>query len=371
MNALNTTPHLKPAATQDGRHAMASAAGEASPERVLELADAVGAVAAAKTRAIRDITGQTRILALNATIEAARAGEAGRGFAVVASEVKAVSQVVERMATEMQTELSAALDALRALGARMAEEVRGQRLVDLSLHAIETIDRNLYERTCDVRWWATDSALVEAASDPAPARLALAEKRLGVILSAYTVYLDLWLCSAEGRVIAHGRPGRYGDVRGLDVSRESWFGAAMASATGDDYAVADVARVPALGGAASAAYAAALREGGEARGRPIGVLGIHFDWAPQAQSVIDGVRLSPAEAARSRVLLLDAAGRVLAASDRRGVLEERVALGAAPGQASGCRQEPGGRVVAFHRTPGYETYRGLGWCGAILQEKAR
>jgi hypothetical protein len=360
MNAVN------PVSAATDRQASA-VEEDASPERVLELADAVGAVAAAKTRAIRDITGQTRILALNATIEAARAGNAGKGFAVVASEVKAVSQVVERLATEMQTELAAALDTLRAVGARMAEEVRGQRLVDLSLHAIETIDRNLYERTCDVRWWATDSAVVDAAADPTEAALALAEKRLGVILGAYTVYLDLWLCSIDGRVIAHGRPERYPGVRGLDVSREAWFTSAMQSASGDDYAVADVARVPALAGAACATYAAAVREGGEARGKPVGVLGIHFDWAPQAQAVIDGVRLSPAEAARSRVLLLDAHGRVLAASDGRGVLEERVSLNMTPGQMRGCRQEADGTVVAFHRTPGYETYRGLGWCGAILQ----
>ena len=34
-------------------------------------------------------------------------------------------------------------------------------MVDLALNAIEFIDRNLYERTCDVRWWATDSAVVD------------------------------------------------------------------------------------------------------------------------------------------------------------------------------------------------------------------
>ena len=26
----------------------------------------------------------------------------------------------------------------------------------------DLIDRNLYERTCDVRWWATDDSLVQA-----------------------------------------------------------------------------------------------------------------------------------------------------------------------------------------------------------------
>jgi hypothetical protein len=337
----------------------------ATPERVVELVETAAALAAAKARAIQAITSQTRILALNATIEAARAGELGRGFAVVAGEVKAVSAEVARLAAEMETELRGALEGLRDLGTRMAAEVRGQRLTDLCLNAIEIIDRNLYERTCDVRWWATDSAMVDCCTSPDTARVAEAESRLGVILSAYTVYLDLWIASPEGRVLAHGRPGRYPGLRGLDVSGERWFREALESASGDDFAVADVTRCAALGGAPVATYAAAVREGGQAKGRSIGVLGIHFDWEPQARAVVDGVRLSPEEAARSRVLLMDARGRILASSDGRGELEENLALDRR-GAVSGVRAQGGG-LIAFHVTPGYETYRGLGWSGVILQ----
>ncbi|MBP0444320.1 methyl-accepting chemotaxis protein [Roseomonas sp. SSH11] len=340
------------------------AGAAATPERVVALAGETAEVARRKVQAIQAITGQTRILALNATIEAARAGEAGKGFAVVAEEVKAVSAEIGRLAADMEGELRAALDELAAVGARMAAETRGERLVGLALNAVEIIDRNLYERTCDVRWWATDSAVVDAAADPTPERVAEAERRLGVILSAYTVYLDLWICSPAGRVIAHGRPDRYPGLHDLDVSRQPWFTEALRSASGDDYAVADIAPQPALGGAPAAIYAAAIREGGAVRGRVTGVLGVHFDWAPQARAVVQGVRLPPAEAATSRVLLLDAAGRVLAASDGRGELTEQVELPTGP---SGSLQEPGGRTLAFHRTPGYETYRGLGWAGAILQ----
>ncbi|SMF51288.1 Methyl-accepting chemotaxis protein (MCP) signalling domain-containing protein [Tistlia consotensis] len=350
-----------PAAAQD------SAASADTPERVVELADEAARVAGSKAHAIQRITGQTRILALNATIEAARAGESGKGFAVVAGEVKAVSSEIGRLAAEMENELRSALDELRAVGGRMAEDVRGQRLVDLSLNAIEIIDRNLYERTCDVRWWATDAAVVEAAAAPTPERLAEAQRRLGVILSAYTVYLDLWICTPNGRVVAHGRPDRYPNVLGLDVSRESWFREAIGSATGDDYAVADVVPCTALEGAPVATYAAAVREGGEARGRPIGVLGIHFDWGPQAHAVVDGVRLSPEEATRSRVLLVDARGRILSASDRRGELSETIAL-ERNGRRSGVQTDAKGRTTAFHLTPGYETYRGLEWAGVIVQE---
>jgi len=36
--------------------------------------------------------------------------------------------------------------------------------------------------------------------------------------------------------------------------------------------------------------------------------------------------------------------------------------------SSGCvRDARSGTVTAFHRTPGYETYAGLGWWGVIVQ----
>lgn len=52
----------------------------------------------------------------------------------------------------MESELKIALEALRDVGRSMVAEVRGSRLVDLALNAIEIMDRNRYERTCDVRW---------------------------------------------------------------------------------------------------------------------------------------------------------------------------------------------------------------------------
>jgi hypothetical protein len=344
--------------------------GDALPERVVALADRAAVVAATKARDIRAITSQTRMLALNATIEAARAGEAGRGFSVVANEVKAVSTQIDQLASTMESELRGALDAVRAVGGRMAQEMRGQRLTDLAFNAIEIIDRNLFERTCDVRLWASDAAIVETASAPSADHVASVERRLGVILAAYTVYLDLWLCSREGKVIAHGRPDRYRGVRGLDVSRESWFKAALATASGDHYAVADIAACPGLGEVPVATYAAAIREGGESNGRPIGVLGIHFDWATQAKAVVEGVRLSGEEAERSRVLLLDARNRVIAASDGRGMLEEIYPFDAG-GKNAGAYTDKGGNLIAFHLTPGYETYRGLGWYCAIVQAPRR
>jgi hypothetical protein len=339
----------------------------AEPERVLDLSRRVSSIAREKIGAIESVTRETKILALNALIESARAGEAGRGFAVVAQEVKAVSETIAQVAKELSTDLAASTGELETLGKTMIASLRGQRLSDLALNMIDIVDRNLYERSCDVRWWATDSAVVAACEAKDPAAAAYAGKRLGVILSAYTVYCDLWIADANGKIVAHGRPDRFPGLVGQSVAHERWFRSAMATRSGDDYVCDDVAVVPALANKSAAVYATAVREAGEANGAPIGALGIFFDWAPQAAAVLSGVRLNPDEADRTRALILNAQGLVLAASDGTGVLSEQIQLETHHG-AKAAYVRGDGSVLAYALTPGYETYRGMGWYGALIQK---
>src|SRR4029079_17647893 len=177
-------------------------------------------------------------------------------------EVRNVGQQVETIARELESQLTNRTGNLMNSIAQMAERSRGERMVDLSLNAIELIDRNLYERTCDVRWWATDSAVVDCAASRAAATVNNTSERLAVILGAYTVYLDLWLCDLEGKVIANGRADRF-NVVGQSVAHTKWFRAARALRSGDDYAVGDVECQPLLGNAQVVTYCAS----GRARGK--------------------------------------------------------------------------------------------------------
>jgi hypothetical protein len=329
---------------------------------VARLTTEVNQVACEKTRSIQQITNQMKMLALNALIESSRAGAQGAGFAVVAQEVRSVGQQVELIAKELETQLTKRTANLMSSIGQMSERSRGERMIDLSLNAIELIDRNLYERTCDVRWWATDSAVVGCAATPDAANLAHVSERLAVILGAYTVYLDLWLCDLDGNVLANGRPDRFG-VTGQNVAAAKWFREARALRSGDDYVAGDVESQPLLGNAQVATYCASVRAGGKTNDKPLGILAIHFDWEPQAKAIVQGVRVGTAD--KARVLLLDSNFRVIAASDGKGLLSERVPLSLNGGR-SGCYHDRSGALVAFHATPGYETYKGLGWFGVIL-----
>jgi hypothetical protein len=75
--------------------------------------------------------------------------------------------------------------------------------------AIDIMDRNLYERANDCRWWALSTAVRNALASTLP--LADAAARLTPILRTinglYTVYSNLILFDADGARAGGIRPG--------------------------------------------------------------------------------------------------------------------------------------------------------------------
>lgn len=324
-----------------------------------DLTQAVGR----KVGDIHQVTQRMGVLALNAGIQAARAGHSGRGFAIVADEMRQLARAITELACSLPSEIAGRAEALGRAGTDLGLAARGQRLSDLAHNLIEVIDRNLYERSCDVRWWATEQAVVDCCSDSG-ARARCAE-RLGVILRSYTVYRDIWVLDGAGRVLANGRPDAHATVPGAELGTAGWFSRALATASGDDYAVEGPLPVAQLDGRLAAVYATAVRAGGRADGPPVGVIAVLFDWQQQSAAAVAGVRIEEQERAATRVMILDAEQRVLASSDGHGVLSERFHLDLAQGAQGAYRAD--GRLVGYALTPGYETYRGLGWYGAVCQ----
>lgn len=338
-------------------------------EQLVPVLQKVSKTAQKSLSEIERVTAATRILSINAMIEAAGAGEKGRGFAVVASEVAKVSKTINSIADTLGVELSQQLAEVDRLGREFGQSMRGLRLAELSLNMIEIIDRNLYERSCDVRWWATDSAVVNCAQQPDEATRSYASKRLGVILDSYTVYLDIWILDLQGNVLASGRPNLYPGVQNHNHKSARWFAQAAATRDGTEFAVADIDVEPSLAGRSVATYATAIRADGQTSGAPIGVLAILFDWQTQAHTVVNSVHLSADEKTRSRCLIVDSDQRVIAASDGMGLLQEIFPLRIG-NRALGSYTGANDTLIGYALTPGYETYKGLGWYGVVVQKAA-
>lgn len=320
---------------------------------------------------IKQINQTIHVLSMNARVEAARAGDSGRGFAVVAQELTRLSTATDLTARDVESASKATGAQLDSVAKALAFDVTDNRFCDLAANAIDLIDRNLYERTCDVRWWATDSSAVDCLSNPCSATTSHAATRLGQILDSYTVYSDLLLCDLNGTVIANGRALNYRQSVGSQVSQTGWFQAAIRTRNGGEFGFESVHRCALVGQERSLVYSCVVREGGRVNGRPLGVLGIVFRWDSLGQQVIHSLPLTPAERDSSRICIVDNTGRVLADSDpaRIGTVLDfsgRDKLFASERGVHAVRVNGIPMRICHARSAGFETYA-TGWHSLVLR----
>ena len=344
-------------------------------ESLAELAKEVEQNLADSTDQIRNINDDIHVLSINAKIESARAGNHGKGFGVVADHIRLLVSRTNGVTEQMESQVKTLMHQLSQMSSQLGVEVRGQRLRQVGFNAIDIIDRNLYERSCDVRWWATDSSLVAALENPGEESARWASHRLGVILDSYTVYFDLILADAAGRVVANGRPGQFSSV-GKDVSREPWFRDGLATTSGDDFAEQGVHLSALVDKQPVLAYSTTVRRGGDVRGAVMGVLGILFRWEELGRTAVNrAVETITTTEGLDRPLagyIVDDSGAVLIASDGA-PLQDRLPEGLSrrtTGEGAGGHGQVtiGGKAVlaGWAQSPGYETYR-TGWRCVMVQ----
>ena len=314
-----------------------------------------------------DIAKRTNLLALNATIEAARAGDAGKGFGVVAGEVKGLSMQAAQNSKELRTEVLEVIKQQTGSLQRQFDEKEYSRLSEMSQTLVQLIVRNLYERTADVRWWATDDALYKCLESMEQADIEYAGGRLALINRFYSVYLNLVLVDAMGTVINCSEPARFHKLSGASLSNQTWVQRALNTHSGDEYIVDEIYRDKYHDDKMVAVYATAVRRGGKIDGKVVGALGVFFDWEDQARVIVrNEPNISDEDWARTRVMLLDHHLRIIASSDESDLLQPfRLEH---KGQQKGYYFDQDGSLIAFARTIGYQEYDGLGWYGVIVQK---
>lgn len=171
----------------------------------------------------------------------------------------------------------------------LSSSLRGTEFMSHLL--VDLLDRNLYERANDCRWWALTPALRNALA--APVQTEAMVKDITAILtyinSLYTVYTRIFVYDTSGRIIASTLLAQKGEDRAMvgtnigPVTLQS----AMALAGEQDYHVTPFAPSPLYDARPTYVYHAAIRHPDNAK-TIVGGIGIVFDAAPEFSAMLHG-----------------------------------------------------------------------------------
>lgn len=298
---------------------------------------------------IQDISRKSNILALNSGIEAARAGEAGRGFAVVANEIKTFSS--ESFGASKESE-----ELIEKIQAK-ANEIIAVRTVDIAFDTIDKVDRNLFERNCDVQAWATFDAVKNAIIEPGADSKNNAQSLLKNIFDIYEVYYDFLIIDKTGKVIVSAQNEHQ---VGQNMAERKWFKDTMEAGS---VQVTDMYYSKGVKGY-TMGYSSPIHNND---GEVIGVFTTRFNWE-FIYDIIDKVKLGD----QSMLYLVNREGYVIASKDRKGTLETNLSDLTAVQDILSEKQRRGytienDHIYAYCLTEGYNAYQGKGWFVVVVE----
>ena len=222
--------------------------------------------------------------------------------------------------------------------------------------AIDILVRNLFERTADVGFIATDGPLLDFVLAPEASAAAALQDRLAAYRDKYTVYDDILVLDTAARVLLSLQPRT---DRGDAVP--PWWGQLL----GQHGYLEVYERSPWFGpGAPVLLYAHRILA---PDGQPCGAVVLKFDLQSELASIFRALQRP-----HTVLLLRDTLGRLVASSDANRVAPGSTLALAAPDAASdtvpgqGLRQHGRDYLLAHCATRGYQGYQGPGWTAAAL-----
>lgn len=233
--------------------------------------------------------------------------------------------------------------------------------------AVDVLDRNLYERANDCRWWALNSELSRSLSGQSDGGRDAGEV-LRHINGLYTVYHDIVLFDTGGRIVATSNPS-HADRVGSSIS-EPWMAATLELRDSQQYAVSTFAPCDLYEGRPTLVYCAAIRNNSR---RIVGGIGIVFDSAPQFTAMLRDAlpRTESGEIANGCIgMFVDAGMSIVAATSQ---FEPGDTIDLPRDLLDASNNAP--RILCFkgvhyavgvRKTSGYREYTGMGVFGLIL-----
>ena len=180
---------------------------------------------------------------------------------------------------------------------------------------VDLLDRNLYERSDDCRWWALTPELRLALAAPAldGTDLARITAILDYINQLYTVYTRIVVYDRHGCIVAASNDTVEGSsVCGTSLDATT-LNQVLALRTEQDYYVTPFAPNPLYGNAPTYVYHAAIRDP-QHDAAVIGGIGIVFDAAPEFSAMLYG---GLGDKKTLSALFVDRRGSVIASTDPR------------------------------------------------------
>lgn len=228
-------------------------------------------------KASADINADLGLLVLNGQIAAARKN---------AAEFMPVLEAIKQIGTDIANIFTASVNSLQEVTVMSSHLNNAGFLAAL---AVDIMDRNLYERANDCRWWALTSAFREIL---AQASVSSSDKHriteiLQYINALYTVYTNLYVYDKKGEILAVSSPKERGIV-GLPVEEQSGAPAALRNSDSQRYSVSAFVRTSLYDNRHTYIYNAAITHLAH-DGEVLGGIGIVFDSEPQFQSMLSDV----------------------------------------------------------------------------------
>jgi hypothetical protein len=317
---------------------------------------------------VQDDKESIQLISLNGIVFASKLGKRGGALGPIFNQItKSGDYVTSRMEDLLKEMANGEL------------RLNLKALENFSKQAIDLIDRNLFERSADIRWWATDEYFWQALLNPTEENFMRAGNRLKVINGSYTMYRNLVLSDANGDICACSRTELKNELSKINVSDQLWFQMGMRTTFSSEYAVQDVASSSLEKNKdRSLIYSGGVRKNGEREGDTIGVLGIMFDWDTEAKKILQTclpkdrqgmiIEGSVAVYTNNQSEIIETTDADRFPVGMKLALPEQIADLQAGDTISGvmdCQEKR--YIFGSSRTKGYREYEGLGWFAHVMR----